>query len=225
MASKKIILLGSILILLVMGTTLLLAPRDAIQVQQLDNLPWQIQLHADGSSEVFGLRLGSTTVRQATAQLGLPEDIALFDQGADALALEVYFGTVSFGPLTAKVIAVLSASAEELQAILARSTKKEGASGGGFRHRLHLADQDAATERAIVALTYIPTHAGLDRDFLLQRFGPPDFFSEVGSDQELWLYPNQGLSLVYDSKGKEVFHYSLPAEFQLPPEARPWPGP
>ncbi len=204
------------------GFALLLMNKDKVATQQLETLPWQVTQHADGSTEVFGIHLGNTSLRQSTGVLGLPEGIALFIDSAGKSTVEVYYGTVRFGPLSAKVIAQLAASDSEMEAMRQAATDKQGTAVGSFRYTLALSDQGAAIARTIQALTYIPTYADLDAEFLLRRFGAPAFVTVIDAEQQLWLYPKTGLTLVYDTAGKEIFHYVVPSALEIPTTALPW---
>ena len=53
----------------------------------------------------------------------------------------------------------------------------------------------------------------MDEAIILQRFGTPAERIRQGETLEHFLYPDKGLDLVLDSKGKEVLQYVAPADF------------
>ncbi|OOY38476.1 hypothetical protein BOV89_01345 [Solemya velum gill symbiont] len=180
------------------------------------DLPWLITTHDDGSSTVLDIHLGHTDLKGTVDKFGSPEGIALFAQGEKPGALEVYFGKVSFGPLTAKVVVNLAASDDEKIAMLERAVSRQGASGSDARFTLSEEDQQKAISRIVEAITYIPSYGGLEADFFRERLGEPAAWKLEDEERVLWFYPDRGVSLLLDADGKEVFQYDQPRNFVLP---------
>ena len=188
--------------------------------KELENadLPWNIQLHPDGSTEVFSLRFGSDRLADAIARFHEPEDIAVF-RGDNRSSLEAYFGTINIGPLEAKLVLTLQANAEEIEQILTRA-KGLGFSGSEDK-KIELANEDKlqAMNRLFTGITFIPKYAGLDSDFFKQRFGEPDSWLRLSENAVQYFYPKKGLSITIDAEGKEILQYSHPQDFTVPTEA------
>lgn len=210
-----LLVLGAGLALFLLIWLLLPAPTQDPGSARTD-LPWQIETFADGSSQVFGLRLGQSLLADAVERLGPYEEIALFEAKDGSRSLEAFFGTVSFGPLKAKVVAGLQASAQELTELASRSGERKGSPSGDWKLYLDPADLQAQLSRPLAVLTYIPSYSGLEADFFRARLGEPAARLTVDEESVKWFYPDKGLSLLLDAKGKEVLEYVAPRDFRLP---------
>jgi hypothetical protein len=185
--------------------------------QPVGGMPWQIEVFEDGSSKALGLHLGQDSLRDAVRLLGRPEGLSLFSPQAEAQAfsLEAYFGTVRNGPLAAKLVLVLDASAEQMGAMAERALTRKPGPSGAYQWLLSEEDKQLAQEYRIRALTYIPLYAELDAEFFSSRFGQPAGRRALSDQVERWFYPDRGLSIDLDAKGKEVLHYVMPRDFSL----------
>lgn len=189
---------------------LLLPAPGPDQLREKPQLPWDIQVQADGTSSVLGVHLGRDTLADAVKTFGPLEGAALFDTKQGETSLEAYFGTVNFGPLRAKVVAKLALAADEIDALREQTKSPEPARSGAWRADLTSAALAAQQGRTLIGLTYIPTYGGLEPEFFEQRFGTPDEKTALDKDAELWRYPKRGVSIVLDPHGKEVLEYRLP---------------
>lgn len=190
-------------------------PDPALRQPRTD-LPWQVEALPNGSSRVFDLELGSATLADAVAKFGPYEDMAVFQPADGPPVLEVYFGTVSFGPLSAKVVTALAATPAELQALIAQASAREGSPTGDWKYRLAPGDQQVQRNRLLRVITYIPAARDLDADFFRARLGEPAAW-KVGEEQVVqWFYPERGLSVVINASGREVLEYTAPRDFRLP---------
>lgn len=211
-------------ILAVVGLILLafhfLAPApgpDAMRART--DLPWQVTPLPDGGSRVFDLELGSATLTDAMHKFGGLEGLAVFEPGDGDRVLEGYFGNVQFGPLRAKVIVGLEATADELEALRTRARRREGSPSGDWKYPL---DEDPAlhAQRRITVITYIPGTRNLDADFFRARFGEPAGWLVESEQAVSWFYPQYGLSVLIDAEAREVLEYQPPREFEMPADAQ-----
>lgn len=204
------------LVALMLGAFYLFAPApDPASMKPRTDLPWQIRINADGSSQVFDLQLGSATLGDAMAKFGGLEGLALFEPQQGPLALEGYFGNVLLGPLKAKVIVGLDANTDELNAIRARAKQREGSPSGDWKYPLDDAP-DAHLQRRVAVISYIPGTRGLDADFFRQRFGEPAATLRESENAVSWFYPQLGLSVLIDDDAREVLEYVPPRDFVMP---------
>ena len=176
--------------------------------------PWQIQVESPQKVEVMGVTLGQTTLEQLRQRFGQVEGIALFQNPDGRYSLEAYLGKVNIGPLSGRWIVTLAASQAELEALTRRSIKRIKTENGSIRWTLKPDAQAEQADRVIATLTMIPGYSGMDADFLRSRFGEPTEIREVDEDSEQWLYPERGLRILLDRKGKEMFEYMTPAMMQ-----------
>jgi hypothetical protein len=182
------------------------------------DLPWQITVNPDGSSRVFDLELGSATLADAMNKFGDLEAIAVFEASGGPLVLEGYFGDVQFGPLKAKVIVGLEATADELEAMRDSSSGREGSPSGDWKYTL--ADPpERHGARRVTLITYVPGTRNLDTEFFRARLGEPAAWLSENEHAVSWFYPRYGLSVLVDDEAREVLEFLPPRDFEMPPGA------
>lgn len=189
-----------------------LAPRPSGMAVTVRDLPWEVTVFADGSSEVFGVHLGVTTLRALTEKLEAYPDVALFQQADGTSSLEAYFGRVRLGVLDARLVAVLAAEPEQLAAWAKAPTSDKPMPSGARKLELSEDELLQTFGLSIMELTYVP-YAQYEEELVLRRFGEPAERVSLGANSAYWLYPERGLALLLDREGREVLEYSAPARF------------
>ena len=176
-------------------------------------LPWQVEPRADGSSQVFGLTLGSSTLADARARLGSDLQLALVVAPGEAPPLEAFHDRVEAGFVAGRMVLTADVPTARLEALLNRAKKAEFMES--TTRRVTLADDDipAAMAAPIAAIAFIP-NVQLDEQMVLQRFGSPAQRLRASPTVEHFLYPERGLDVVLDSKGREVLQYVAPRHFE-----------
>ena len=177
-----------------------------------DKLPWQITISENGLSEVFGITIKQTTVRDALATLKAFPEIAAFEHKNGRRNLEAYISSISLSGLNAKVILEYAVSNEDLSRYIKDSVNKEGTPSGAFKYELNEEDVLQAMQLPVNSISYIP-YAQFDDEIILQRFGIADETIEVNENTSILLYPDLGLSLTYNKEDKELLQYVAPADF------------
>lgn len=181
-------------------------------------MPWQIELPGAGQSRVFGLLLGAgpagpaATLADARRRFGGEPKLAIVAPEGGSMSLEAYYDSVEFGPLTGKLVLTLDLAHDELGRLRERSPKHDYMGTGTKQHLLAEADRAHAETLPLRAVAFIPA-VNLDEAIVLQRFGAPAERLRQGDTLEHFLYPDKGLDLVLDAKGKEVLQYVAPARF------------
>ncbi len=176
-------------------------------------LPWQVEPLPDGNSRVFGLTLGMSTLSEARERLGQDMQVAIVAAPGQAGSLEAYFESVTLGYVTGKLILTLEAAPDTVAGMRERAPKAEYMESTTRRYSLAAEDLALAHAAPIRALTLIPS-ANLDEEVVLQRFGPPAKRVRSAEHMEHFLYPEIGLDLTLDAKGKEVLQYVPPRDFE-----------
>jgi hypothetical protein len=182
-------------------------------VPQKQILPWQIEYTATGSTRVFGLVLGQSTLQEAERQLDSAAKISLFAVPDKPPIVEAYFDKVTLGGLSAEMVLEIDVPAEELQSIFARG-ERISTLGSGSR-KVTLNDQDFTVVRAlpITSITYVP-RVRLHPELIQKRYGEPARrLKDNHSNTTHWLYPNKGLDVAVDDKGHAVLQYVAPTQF------------
>ncbi|MEJ2308854.1 MAG: hypothetical protein P8Z31_02125 [Gammaproteobacteria bacterium] len=192
-------------------------PADHEETMRRTDLPWQVETLPDGSSRVFDLHIGSSTLKEAIAKFGNPEAVALYIRESGEKALEVYFGTVSMGPLKAKIILNLLIEPARLEEIERNAIKQEFSAEGDRKLLLSAEDKQSLGDVAIEGITYIPTYKGLEADFFRERFGEPAGWKVEDEEHVQWFYPVKGLTLLLSADGNEILQYRQPRLFVMPP--------
>lgn len=177
------------------------------------SMPWQIEPHADGTSTVFGITLETTTVNELLTLLGVDHELAIISDRQDNSGLEVYYGYFATGPITGKLIARVEADADTLMGMQERAIKSEYLDTGS--RKFHLSPEDLERVRAwpIVSLSLVPS-ANLSADVVLGVFGQPAERLSSQEGTEHLLYPEKGLEVIVNEKGKEVVQYVAPRNFE-----------
>lgn len=177
------------------------------------NMPWQVTVHDPLHSEVFSIVLNTTTLDEVRELYGEWDGLGLFLNDEGEYSLEAYFAKVNAGPFAARVIVNLDAPQQELEQLTEYATKRIKTQNNSIKWTLTVDRQQQQGDRKIKSLTYIPDYGDMDQDFILQRFGQPQNRHKLDESSELWFYPEQGIRILVDREGKEMFEYSAPAQF------------
>lgn len=185
---------------------------DGRGAQAVTGLPWQIETLADGSSRVFGLQLGHSTFGDARERFGTDMEVGVVAAPGETGALEAYYDEVTAGAVTGKLILAAAMDKETVERLREHAPNFKYMDSATKKFILHPDDLALAWRAPIAAITFIPS-VHLDEEIALQRFGTPRERIRAGEHVEHLLYPDKGLDLVLDSKGKEVLQYVSPREF------------
>lgn len=178
----------------------------------VEGLPWQIEALADGGSRVFGLTLAQSTLGDARRRFGIEVEIAVIAAPGEPGSLEAYYSNVTTGLLMGKMILAADLDRETVARLRQRAAKTEYMTSMTKKFILHRDDLALAWRAPIAGITFIPV-ASLDEATVLRRFGVPAERIRVDERAEHFLYPEKGLDLILDSKGKEVLQYVAPRQF------------
>lgn len=176
------------------------------------NLPWQIELDAQGGSSVFGLRPGVSTVGDVRQKFGSEIDVAIIAEPNEMGTLEGYYSQVALGFVLAKVIVTVDAKKELISEMRDRALKAKHMESSTRKITLNQDDLAAIEKMPIKAISVIPS-VNLDEATVIQRFGPPGERLVVSEKRVHLLYPAKGLDVVVDSDGKELLQYVAPRNF------------
>lgn len=175
--------------------------------------PWGVQTPAAGVSRVFGLPLPGATLADAQARWGAELQLALMASRGQAPVLEASVERATLGGVVGRLIFSADAAPEDLRRWREASAKEVPISADTRQVTLRADDAAAALRAPLVAIGFIPA-AQLDAATLRQRFGAPAEVRREGEAVEHWLYPDRGLAIVLDPKGRELLQYVAPADFE-----------
>lgn len=177
------------------------------------NLPWQITVDAQGNSTVFGLSPGRSTLSDVRQRLGNDVEVAIIAAPDEVGELEAYYPQVPLGFVLGRLILTVDVTPEAITAMRERALKAEHMESTTKKIRLHPDDLAQAETTPIRGFSLIP-NVNLDEAAITQRFGPAAERIQVGTNLTHFLYPQLGLDVVLDTKGKEVLQYVVPRDFE-----------
>ena len=189
--------------------------------------PWQIEVLPDGSTRVFQVHLGSTTLEQMEQLFEESAETTLFDPKDEPPVVEAYFNDLFIGGLKAKMVASFNLSEAQTQAIYDRGVRISTLGSGTRKVTLAAEDLQFIKQQPVYALTYLPS-INLEAELLEKRFGEPaQKITDTASGGVHWLYPQLGVDVVLSDDAKEVVQYVRPKDFstlQQPLSAAPAPA-
>lgn len=210
---KSVALFAAIVVVLLALPLLFMADdADKRPVESAIGAPWQIESLADGTTRVFGLNPGHSTLDDARRQIGPDVQIALILAPGETGSVEAYYDKVSAGIVTGKMILTLETTLAQRELMLKRARKAEYMESATRRIELGEDDLLEVGKAPVAAIGFIPS-ANLDPQIVLQRFGAPAERLRSSEQTEHFLYPDKGLDLRLDTKGKELLQYVAPREF------------
>jgi len=176
-------------------------------------LPWQIEVLADGSSKVFGVILGQTTLGEAAAHLGGDMELAVMVAKGEQGSLEMYYGQYRAGLLSARLILAADTDADIINSMRENAAKKDVLETGARKYVLSEEDHAQAFDAVIQSIACVPA-VNLDHDIIIKRFGEPGERIQKNNGLTHYLYPAKGLDVILSEEGKEVLQYVAPGEFK-----------
>lgn len=229
---KKIIMGVVTFAILALAIGLMIPTTDTPGTQ---GFPWQIELTSEGTTRVFGVTLGVSSLQQAEQLFHADAEISLFEPADKSLPriVEAYFDKVNPGGLSAKVVAVIDIAPEQLQLFYEQGARINTLGVGSRRVTLNAENLDRVRAAPIASLTYLP-RVRLDAALIEKRFGKPaqvvmekvsesgkhhaskpvtESVKETNNKTMHWLYPDKGLDVALDAQGQCVLQYVPPAKF------------
>lgn len=197
---------------IIIAAFLYLKPAGDYSSQTIKGLPWQIELLPDGTSRVFGVTLGQSTLGEARERLGDDMELAIIVVAADDHGLEMFYSHYTAGVFSGKLIVAADMGPDTLEQLLDRAVKAEYMESGARKFRLNPDDLPLAYQAAVKSITFIPGIA-LDEQTALKHFGTPAETVRHSDQVAHLLYPDKGLDLTINKDGKDILQYVAPREF------------
>lgn len=174
-------------------------------------LPWAITINANKEVEIFDLTLNRSRLTDAREVFQAQGEIKMFVPEVGEPALEAYFERVFLSGLRADIVLVLKAQSAQLQRLFNQGSRISRTSETIHKVELSSEDKLVVANFPIELINYIPA-ANLDESLILSRFGEPaEKVREEETGVTHWIYPDKGLSIGVNPKGKELIQY-MPLE-------------
>jgi hypothetical protein len=176
-------------------------------------LPWSAKALHNGSSVVFGLTLGQSTMQDAGKIFEDDWEVVLFVSPKGSISVEGYFNRLIISGLKGDFVMNLALDQKTKEGIFQRGTRISKLGDGTKKVSLSSSDMDTIANAIIQQITYLPS-ANLEGKLVENLFGKPESIVKVAkSGIEHWLYPEIGLDILLDPNGREVFQYVMPSRF------------
>ena len=174
-------------------------------------LPWLVSVDPDGRTQVFGFRIGVTTLADIRIAFGEEGKINLFSHPDrdERFSVEAYFDQMYLNGLRADFVISIDSVQTELQAMYERGLRISQLASGGKKVKLKPEDIALLERNPIRAITYLPWKS-LDEEILENRFGEPEQVVAEETGVVHWLYPAKGMDIGLDRDGGVVIQYVNP---------------
>lgn len=213
-------LISSIIIASLLVSYFLL-PKPDLEPVDPTQLPWNISFDEQKNSRILGVTMNQSTLFDAIQLFDEPESMALYAD-ANKPSIEVYFGYIEKAGLTAKIILTLNVTTDQAEEFLKNATSRMQSNSDIPKIEIGAKDRSKVLNMTLSSLTYLPKYSGLDKAYLIHRFGSPDYQLTLNETAEQLFYKTLGLSLIIDNDGKEVFQYTNPSLLIIPEQAVPY---
>lgn len=207
MTFLKVLALSLVAVVLGIFATTLMKPAPSI------GFPWQIEKQSDGTTKIFQINLGHTTLGEAEKLLTETATLTLFSPQQGSAVVEAYFNELFIGGLKSKMVLTFEVDQDDVDAMFERGIRISTLGSGTRKVTLHGDDQLRMRQKVITSMTYLPS-INLQSELIEKRFGQPaNKIMDAESGAEHWLYPDTGVDIVLHEKQKEVIQYVIPADF------------
>ncbi len=175
--------------------------------------PWDVERDAAGTTYVFDLGIGNSTLDDVRTLVGDEGKVNLFQNPGGRRSVEVYFDDIILSNLRADWIITLEVPEAQLEAMFERGLRISTASSGSRKVKLDPADVEQLSDTPIRILTYLPWKSLEPRD-IAGRFGEPAERRTEESGVVHWLYPERGMDVARDTDGGVVIQYMNRPDFE-----------
>lgn len=191
-----------------------LTPISERSAENISGLPWQIEALPEGRSRVFGITLGQSTLGEARERLGDDMELAVIvAAGQDRGGLEMFYSRYQAGFFSGKLVLAADLAPQLLVQLKERAIKSRYMESGARKFTLNPKDLPLAFQTPLATMTFIPA-VDIDEASAIKRFGPAA--ETVRPDEQVThlLYPDKGLDIIINARGREVLQYVAPRDFE-----------
>lgn len=205
------------LIFLMIGTAMMIAvigQHETDYQQQLDYNPWDIDILEGGSSRVFGITLGKTSIQEANQIYAHFAKTLLLvntnDDGSSNLRMQARYDELTIGGIVAEIRLDYQLDQQQLQQIYNESQDKIEAAPQPIQSLspIELSPEIEARYLAtpVSMITFLPA-IDIGENLIRQRFGQPGSETRVDDSYSQWNYPTLGLTIRLYSNQPDHFIY------------------
>lgn len=196
-------------ILLVLAAYIWFKPTSAPQAGTFQGLPWQIDVISPQQSRVFGVTIGSTTLKEVPGLLGSDSELAVLQLNDTPPRLELYYQRFAAGPILGNLILSFDVTPSTLQTLMADSSVSFTPTGSR-KYPVGDAGRKQLADRVVKQLLFIPS-SQLDEEMIRSRFGADALVDQPEPEVKRFRYPNLGLEIALHQQSKDLLRYVAPA--------------
>lgn len=182
---------------------------------QAHGLPWQVERLPENTTRVFNLHPGIDTLAQARSILGEDFKFGIIAKDGELGALELFYTRFQTGHLTGKLVLIADLPPETLKQLKQQADKRTVLSNGSSIYTLKSAATEQAWQARIKHIHYVPT-VSLNQSMVTDFFGEPSITYVQAENVTLYAYPELGISIYVDNKGKDFIIYQRPDDSTAP---------
>ena len=211
---KKILIIA-VLLLAVLALLFQQTAKKNQAKKQATDLPWMVTVNPDGDSTIFGQTIGKSTLGDFQAKVIRKPLIRLFRDQDASLSLEALFEKIDLSGIISNVILELRVPENELLELEKNALNNKVMPSGAYKLQLSTEVEATLSDKTISILSYTPVSIRLDAELIKLRFGEPSEIIKIDEKISHFLYPEIGLDIILNlnKRGKEVFQYVRPADF------------
>lgn len=180
----------------------------------ITGLPWQIEQLPQGTTRVFNIVLGESSLADAVTALGEETELAVMMDKDGRDSLEMYYSSYRAGLLSGKLVLLGDIDNRTLLDMRDNAASKEVMESTARKFIVDASDYARAYQARVKHIAFIPA-VNLDEDIILKRFGEAAEIVQTAAGVKHFLYPELGLDIALSEQGREVLQYVAPADFAM----------
>ena len=203
------------LLFLMIGTAMMIAVIGQHKPTiNLDYTPWQIDSLDNGTTRVFGLTLGKTTIQEANQIFASFADTRLTvktdSDGSPQYELIAYYDEITMSGLVASLHLNYKLDQQQLASLYQQVKNSEPVTSPNMTEQHYKLDNDTEISylsTPISSITYIPV-INYGQETIRQRFGQAKDETATADGEQIWNYPDLGLKIYIYTDQPERFIYA-----------------
>lgn len=202
-----------LLLLLLVGYFINNGKDKSGSVQQIKDMPWQVEVISEDVTSVLSLEIGRSDLGSVVEKLQKVPKMAAFEDAKGERIVEAFFDKVKLGVFFAAIAAEVDIEGVDISKYARFDSSGKPMPSGQRKYMLSKTGLLDAYKLRVWKLVYL-AKTNYSEAQLLKFFGQPDERRVVTEELEYWMYPEKSMVVVFDKDGKEVFYYSAKKEFE-----------
>lgn len=175
-----------------------------------DVLPWNSHYDDAGKLHALGLVLGQSSTQDVITVFDNDYEAKVFSEKDEShKTVEIQFPQIRIATIRGALFLKLDVPKQEIDEIYSSGVETTVTQTGQRAVTPNSEDTEKLILLSFSEMTFIP-RKNLNERALQMRFGEPDRIEDT-QDQHIkkWIYPNKGLTVLFNTEGPEAFQYQL----------------